>query len=111
MADRTATAITVRAPKSADIITADAFRTELREAIGRCPAEVVADLSGTEYMDTTGVAVLVGAHRRAGAHGVRLVVAGASEAVLRMIRVTGLSGVLDIRSDEEAATTAAGEED
>jgi anti-sigma B factor antagonist len=104
----TATTITVQAGKSLDIITAAEFREKAREAIGRCPAEVIADLSGTTFMDVTGVAVLVGAHRRAGVHGVRLSVAGASEAVLRMIRVTGLSGVLDIRSNEEAATTVAG---
>jgi anti-sigma B factor antagonist len=97
----TATTVVVRAGKTLDACTAGTLRTDLREAVGRLPAEVVADLRDTEFMDATGLAVLVGALRYARAHDVRLVVACAREPVLKVIRITGLTRVLDVRDGLE----------
>lgn len=79
----------------------------LRDALLTLPlAEldvVVGDLSGLEFMDSSGLGVLVAAQKklRAGGGGLRLVCAGGP--VLRMLDLTGLSTALAVHPTLEAA--------
>jgi anti-anti-sigma factor len=55
-----------------------------------CRSGLVLDLSGITYCDSTGVSVLVHAHRRTEAAGAMLALAGAAPEVFRLLSLTGL---------------------
>jgi anti-anti-sigma factor len=59
-----------------------------------CQSGLILDLSGITYCDSTGVSVLVHAHRRAEAAGATLALAGAAPEVFRLLSLTGLDRFL-----------------
>lgn len=59
-----------------------------------CQEGLVLDLSGITYCDSTGVSVLVHAHRRTEAAGAMLALAGAAPEVFRLLSLTGLDRFL-----------------
>jgi anti-sigma B factor antagonist len=67
--------------------------------------EVVVDLRGLEFMDSSGIRVLVAAHARAVRTGGRLFVArpASGTAVAKIIEVSGLDGELNIVDDPAQA--------
>jgi anti-sigma B factor antagonist len=106
MPDTTAAPVVVTAPQNLDIYTIGDYRIKLRAPAGRTSL-IVADLTNTEYMDSSGLGVLVGGLQHARAHGCAFGVACASEQLLRIFRISGLTTVLDIRPTTEAFETAA----
>jgi anti-sigma B factor antagonist len=67
--------------------------------------EVVVDLRGLEFMDSSGIRVLVAAHARAGRTGGRLVVVRPrpNSAVAKIVEISGLDGELTIVDDPAQA--------
>jgi stage II sporulation protein AA (anti-sigma F factor antagonist) len=61
----------------------------------------VLDLRGLEFMDSSGVRVIVGAHLAAKEHGGRLslVRLAAGTPIQRVLEICGLDGVLDVVDD------------
>jgi anti-anti-sigma factor len=57
-------------------------------------------------MDSSGLGVLVGAHKRLVRLGGRLRVVGASTAVTRLLTITGLDRVFDIIDEAGTALTS-----
>jgi anti-sigma B factor antagonist len=55
------------------------------------------DLAAVDFMDSSGLRVIVNAHRELEAAGNRLVLTGASEAVTRLLAITGLTDHLHLR--------------
>lgn len=53
--------------------------------------DVVLDIAGVDFMDSSALRVLIEAHDRAGAAGRRLVLRSPSAAVRRLFEVSGLS--------------------
>jgi anti-sigma B factor antagonist len=51
---------------------------------------IVIDLSGLGFLDSTGIRLLLEAHRRAGANGHRIRVTGAAGQVEQMLELTGV---------------------
>ncbi len=75
-----------------DIATVDAVRAE---AARRAPGEdLVVDLSGLEFLDTSGIAFVVEAYRDAAADGHALRIVRAAPSVQRVFEIAGLEGVL-----------------
>lgn len=66
---------------------------------------VVADLTGVDFIDSSGLGVLVQAHRTALERDNRLLVVG-SPPVLKLLRLTGLDTVLETFADLPAAEAA-----
>lgn len=65
---------------------------DLRAAISRASApRIVVDLDRCEFIDSTGMAVLVLASREMGEEGRTLEVSGARDQVLRVFEVSGLA--------------------
>jgi anti-anti-sigma factor len=63
---------------------------ELQEAIGRAPVgNLLVDLEGCEFIDSTAIAALLMAHR----DGHRVLLHGASGQVLRVLRITGVDAL------------------
>jgi anti-anti-sigma factor len=99
----------VTAPEEIDITTAYRLRAALAAA-GRGHATVVVDMTRTHACDTTGLHVLVRAHRRALAQGGELRLVLPRPDIRRLFEVTGLDRVIRhfASLDEALAQTPAG---
>jgi anti-sigma B factor antagonist len=84
--------------------------SELSEAAVAAMREIgpnlVLDLSGVTFMDSTGLKVLLAVHRRAELSGGRLVLAGATRSVDRIVKITGFDQTFVVCDDVEAAIAA-----
>ncbi|MFJ4341667.1 STAS domain-containing protein [Streptomyces sp. NPDC088915] len=70
----------------------------------RAPApRVVADLTGVSFMDSSGINVFITAHRRICEIGGRLHIAGAGEAVRRVLTLVGVDTVIPCHPTLEQA--------
>ncbi|MDA8354402.1 MAG: anti-sigma factor antagonist [Firmicutes bacterium] len=58
--------------------------------------EIYLDLSRVDYMDSTGLGVLIGAYKQLRSGGGRLVLTGMSPRLKRLMKITGLTEILDI---------------
>ena len=77
-----------------DVASVADVRLALHAAVDDGTGDLVLDLSAVDSIDASGIGVLVGAHRRAGRGGRRLVVAASPPPVLSMLRLTRLHRVL-----------------
>ena len=87
-----------------DLATAPELEQLVNEHID-AGQEVVVDLRGLEFMDSSGIRVLVAAHARAGRTGARLFVVrpAPGNAVAKIVEVSGLDGELNIVDDPAQA--------
>jgi anti-sigma B factor antagonist len=92
----------VSAPEEIDISNAADFRSALQSAVAGHPT-IVADLSSTEYCDSSGLNVLVRALRRAQEQGGELRLVARASAVLRILNVTGVGQMLKVYGNVEDA--------
>jgi anti-sigma B factor antagonist len=81
--------VTVRLSGELDLSAAGAVQTVLEQAVKASPITVV-DLNDLEFMDSTGLRVLAGAHKVATGAGGRFLLGRPSAAVLRVLKVSGL---------------------
>jgi anti-sigma B factor antagonist len=81
----------VTAPAEIDVTTADQLRLALLEAAARGHTTIVVDMTRTEFCDSSGLGVLIRAHKRALEEGgeLRLVIP-AGGAVARIFTLTSL---------------------
>lgn len=88
---------------SLDIATAPTVRAGLSEAAEKGNHHVIVDLTQLEFLDSTGLGVLIGAHRRATEHSgsFRLIVREGP--ILRLLNITGLVTVFSVYQDLEDA--------
>jgi anti-sigma B factor antagonist len=86
-----------------DVATSPTLRAALLEAADHNNHEIVVDLSQLEFLDSTGLGALIGAHRRATEHhgSVRLVAHDGQ--ILRLLRITGLLEVFAVYPSLDAA--------
>jgi anti-sigma B factor antagonist len=83
-----------------DLYTAPRLHGELVTALaGGAPVRLVVDMSGVEFCDSTGMNVLLAAHRRAREHGGDLELAAPRPAVRKILQVTGLETVFTVLDD------------
>lgn len=86
-----------------DIHSAPDLRAWLTRALDEGATRLVLDLAGLEFMDSSGLSVLVGAHKRLARLGGRLQIVGWSGPVGRLLSVTGLARVFDVRDSAGVA--------
>jgi anti-sigma B factor antagonist len=96
-----ATAV-VRVSGELDIATVPALADVLRGLEQPCD-RVVVDLSGLTFIDSTGLTLAVTEHHRAANDGFELVLAGATENVLKVLRLTGLDVTMPMAPDLASA--------
>lgn len=96
-------AIIYRLRGSLDLATSPSLRAALIEAADEGKHDIVVDLSQLEFLDSTGLGAIIGAHRRALEHGgcVRLVVNEGP--IQRLLTITGLMGILSVYASLDAA--------
>jgi anti-sigma B factor antagonist len=98
--------VVVEVAGEVDVYTAPTLRQHLRDATGGTAPRVVVDLSEVNFLDSTGLGVLVGAMGRVReADGsMRLVVS--SDHILKVLRITGLDALIPVDADAAAAVAA-----
>ena len=80
---------------------------QLGEAIAECPdGDVIVDLTSVEFMDSTGLKVLLAAQRLVNRRGARLLIHYVSPIITRLIEITRLDEVLNSRWDGSEAQDA-----
>lgn len=90
-----------------DVATAPKLRERLISLIGEGRTHLVVDLGGVEFIDSTGLGVLVGALKRVRTHDGRLALVCTSPRVVKVFEITGLTKVFAIhRSVDEALAPA-----
>jgi anti-sigma B factor antagonist len=83
-----------------DLYTAPRLHGELVAILsGDAPVQVVVDMSGVEFCDSTGMNVLLAAHRRAREQGGDLELAAPRPAIRKILQVTGLESVFTVLDD------------
>src|SRR2546423_8597356 len=79
-----------------DLYTCPELKTELLRVIDQGAKVVVVDLSGTTFMDSTGLAVLIRGVERLRTNGGRLAVVCVDPNLRKIFEVTGLDRVFSI---------------
>jgi anti-sigma B factor antagonist len=77
-----------------DISNVDPLRATIEPVVEQAPERVVFDLSGLDFMDSSGIALLLYVAAKAGSVHLR----GPSTLVRRILEVSGLSDILHIDS-------------
>ena len=86
----------VTAPGEIDITNAEGFRDALLSALNAGAAGLIADLTPTTFLDSSGVTALVRAARRAAATGAALRLAVTAAPVLRVLSLVGIDRLIQV---------------
>src|SRR3954468_16302939 len=88
-----------------DVYTAPRLRERLVELVDAGARNVVVDLGRVDFLDSTGLGVLVGALKRLRAASGTFALVCAKEPLLKIFRITALDQVFPISPSVEAATS------
>ena len=76
-----------------DVYTAPQFREQLIQLVDQGQRSILVDLEGVEFLDSTGLGVLVGALKHARTSGGDIAIEGAKTHVWKVFQITGLDKV------------------
>ncbi len=85
------------------VSTAPEFSRLLTDAIGRGRVHLVLDLTQVDFIDSTGLSVLLNALRRVTRRGGQLMLVCSNPTVLRLFEITRLDTTFDIEATREDA--------
>jgi anti-sigma B factor antagonist len=85
------------------VTTAPELSQRLTSAIESGERQIVLDFSAVEFIDSTGLSVLLNGLRRMSQLGGKLAVACANPTVLRLFQITKLDGTFDIFATRDEA--------
>ena len=89
-----------------DVYTAPRLRELLIDLVNNKKYRLVVNLEKVEFLDSTGLGVLVGGLKRVRAHHGSLDLVCTQERILKIFRITGLSKVFAVHATANAAITA-----
>ena len=84
----------LRVTGEVDVYTAPVLRERIRDLAAKGVVHVIADLSRVDFLDSTGLGVLVGGLKRLREHGGSLTPVITTTRILRILQITGLTKVL-----------------
>jgi anti-sigma B factor antagonist len=88
-----------------DVYTAPKLRDTITELVAGGNYDLVIDMEGVEFLDSTGLGVLVGGLKKVRAHDGSLQLVCSQDRLLKIFRITGLSKVFTIHPSADAALT------
>ena len=103
-------AVVLHVAGEVDVFTAPQLREALVGVIEEGSRGVIVDLQGVDFLDSTGLGVLVAGLKRVRQYGGDLSLVCTREHILKILDITGLVKVLKVHDSVEAATAAAGDE-
>lgn len=89
-----------------DVYTAPKLREKLIELVSEGSYKVIVNLEGVDFLDSTGLGVLVGALKRVKAHDGSLALVCTQDKILKIFKITGLTKVFPIHPSVEEASSA-----
>ena len=89
-----------------DVYTAPKLRDKITELVGAGTYDIVIDLEAVEFLDSTGLGVIVGGLKKVRAHDGSLRLVCTQDRLLKIFRITGLAKVFDIHQSADAAVAA-----
>ncbi|MCC2320600.1 STAS domain-containing protein [Cellulomonas xiejunii] len=93
----------VRVAGEVDVASADRLRERLAVLLSQGRTDLVVDLTGVTFLDSTGLGLLVGTLKRVRLAGGRLELVVDSERLLKVFRITGLTQVFAIHDTLDGA--------
>jgi anti-sigma B factor antagonist len=96
----------LRVAGEVDVYTAPAIRERIRDLAAKGAVHVIADLSRVDFLDSTGLGVLVGGLKRLREHDGSLTLVISATRILRILEMTGLTRVFQAQPSVRAAITA-----
>ncbi|GHH65438.1 anti-sigma factor antagonist [Streptosporangium violaceochromogenes] len=89
-----------------DHTNAERFRRDLQEAVGSQPSDIVIDLTGLTFCDSTGVQVFLAIRRLVHDRGCALSLANPQPRLSRLFHLTGLGPAFGLRPTVAEAVEA-----
>lgn len=86
-----------------DVFTAPDFEQALQELISAGDTQLVLDLTNVEFLDSTGLGVIVKALKWAREAGGSLRVVATEERIVKVFRITGLDDVMALSGSVKAS--------
>src|SRR5581483_11300549 len=86
-----------------DVYTAPKLREKLIDLVNKGKYHLLVDMEKVEFLDSTGLGVLVGGLKRVRAHDGSLELVCTQERILKIFRITGLTKVFGIHDSIEEA--------
>jgi anti-sigma B factor antagonist len=86
-----------------DVYSAPTLRDQLNSLVGDGHYDLVVDMRQVDFLDSTGLGVLVGGLKRVRQHDGSLQLVCAQDRVLKVFRITGLTKVFAIHDNVEDA--------
>ncbi len=86
-----------------DVYTAPRLREKLVELVTQGKHRIVVNLEGVEFLDSTGLGVLVGGLKRVRSHNGDLSLVCTQHRILKVFEITGLTKVFSIHESVDAA--------
>jgi anti-sigma B factor antagonist len=89
-----------------DVYTAPKLRDKITELVGQGAYHLVVDMQQVEFLDSTGLGVLVGGLKKVRAHDGSLQLVCNQDRLLKIFRITGLAKVFVIHETADGALAA-----
>ncbi len=86
-----------------DVYTAPRLREKLVELVSQGSLKIIVDLEGVDFLDSTGLGVLVGGLKRVRSHDGDLGLVCTQQRILKVFEITGLTKVFAIHDSVDAA--------
>src|SRR3984885_6316631 len=86
-----------------DVYTAPRLREKLVELVSQGKRKIVVDLEGVDFLDSTGLGVLVGGLKRLRSHDGELDLVCTQTRILKVFEITGLTKVFSIYETVDSA--------
>jgi anti-sigma B factor antagonist len=88
-----------------DVATVGPLREQWLKTIAEHePDTVVFDLSQVTFLDSMGLGLILGVHRRQRLRGGSVAIINASPIIVKMLQITGLHLVMDVKGTEDAGS-------
>jgi anti-sigma B factor antagonist len=89
-----------------DVYTAPKLRDKITELVGEGHYNLLVDMEHVEFLDSTGLGVLVGGLKKVRGHEGSMEIVCHQDRLLKIFRITGLAKVFTIHESEAAALAA-----
>jgi anti-sigma B factor antagonist len=89
-----------------DVYTAPVLRQAILDQVEAGVRHLLIDLTRVEYLDSTGLGILIGGVKRLKEQGGSLRLVGPSARITRIFEITGLNKIFDVYASESEALAA-----
>lgn len=89
-----------------DVYSAPRLRERLVELVSQGHRQIVVDLEGVDFLDSTGLGVLVGGLKRLRSHDGELSIVCSQSRIMKVFEITGLTSVFRMAATVDEATAS-----